>query len=108
MFMDLAMPFMPGVNLMDPDQRAKFFGDDTPLHERMAIFFGRSASLMDGFGDAIDVAGLPSVWSDPNLSNSEKLEKTVAAMLPGAGQGTLKSAYGILKGLMQIRNNAQQ
>lgn len=71
---NMAMPFMPGIHLIDPDLRKEFFDPNTPLHRKMEISLGRSTDLMTGgLGLAVNGISAASKLSDPKVSNKDKL-----------------------------------
>lgn len=83
MFMNMAMPFMPGVHLIDPDLRKEFFDPNTPLHRKMEISLGRSTDLIGGkIGAVLGAASAASTLSDQKTSNKDKLMALLGQTLP--------------------------
>jgi len=83
LFASWAMPFMPGIHLIDPDLRKEFFDPDTPLHRKAEISLGRSTDLIGGKAAAI-ISSLSnaSKLADPNVSSKDKAMTVLGEVLP--------------------------
>jgi len=105
MFASWAMPFMPGIHLIDPDLRKEFLDPDTPLHRKMEISLGRSTDLMTGgLGTALGSLSAASKLSDPNTSNKDKLMTILGQSLPHMkGGDKLNSAIKINQKVNELR-----
>lgn len=105
MFLNMAMPFMPGIHLIDPDLRKEFFDPNTPLHRRMEISLGRSTDLIGGgLGTALGAVSAASTLNDPKASNKDKLIGLIGQVLPQFENGeTINSVINLGDKALELR-----
>lgn len=105
MLANMAMPFMPGVHLIDPDLRKEFFDPNTPLHRKMEISLGRSTDLMSGgIGTALGAMSAASTLSDSKASNKDKLMSLLGQTLPQfEGGETLNSVIDLGQKMSELK-----